>query len=204
MIRIAAATLAALLVTGIAQAAQTLTVLGTDDIFAAGLATAPLSAGGGGTLPSSIAVVAGQTIHVNATGTISCCSGTMPSGPDGFATNPFGGAGSHITNSTGSAVGNYDDSSAFSLAGVFLGGAASTPFRIGSSGSFVVPVGATRLYFGIPDGYGFNGPSAAYGDNSGSFSVTVGVPEPTSWALLVAGFGVVGMVARRRRTTVAA
>jgi hypothetical protein len=32
----------------------------------------------------------------------------------------------------------------------------------------------------------------------------VAVPEPASWALLVAGFGVVGAMARRRRTAVAA
>lgn len=31
-----------------------------------------------------------------------------------------------------------------------------------------------------------------------------GVPEPASWALLVAGFGIVGAAARRRRSTVAA
>lgn len=30
-----------------------------------------------------------------------------------------------------------------------------------------------------------------------------GVPEPAAWALMVAGFGLVGMATRRRRTTVA-
>lgn len=40
-----------------------------------------------------------------------------------------------------------------------------------------------------------------------SFTVATpapGVPEPAAWALLVAGFGVVGIAARRRRTVVAA
>jgi hypothetical protein len=30
------------------------------------------------------------------------------------------------------------------------------------------------------------------------------VPEPASWAMLIAGFGLVGAAARRRRTVVAA
>ena len=35
-------------------------------------------------------------------------------------------------------------------------------------------------------------------------AATGAVPEPESWALLIAGFGLVGAVARRRRTAVAA
>jgi hypothetical protein len=38
------------------------------------------------------------------------------------------------------------------------------------------------------------------GDNIGSVSANVAlVPEPASWALLIAGFGLVGAAARRRR-----
>ena len=36
------------------------------------------------------------------------------------------------------------------------------------------------------------------------FSFQVGVPEPASWAMLITGFGVVGLAARRRRTAVTA
>ena len=32
----------------------------------------------------------------------------------------------------------------------------------------------------------------------------LGVPEPASWAMLIAGFGLVGASQRRRRTSVAA
>ena len=39
---------------------------------------------------------------------------------------------------------------------------------------------------------------------NGAGSVVGGVPEPTTWALLVGGFGLVGVAARRRRTVVAA
>jgi hypothetical protein len=35
-------------------------------------------------------------------------------------------------------------------------------------------------------------------------SLVVGVPEPESWALLIVGFGLVGVAARRRRTAVSA
>ena len=39
---------------------------------------------------------------------------------------------------------------------------------------------------------------------NGAGSVVGGVPEPTTWALLVAGFGFVGATARRRRSAVVA
>ncbi len=35
-------------------------------------------------------------------------------------------------------------------------------------------------------------------------SLTLGVPEPASWAMLIAGFGLVGVASRRRRTVIAA
>jgi hypothetical protein len=35
-------------------------------------------------------------------------------------------------------------------------------------------------------------------------SFSYGVPEPSEWALLIVGFGLVGAVLRRRRTAVAA
>ena len=44
-------------------------------------------------------------------------------------------------------------------------------------------------------------------DFNGSITYTIGagaVPEPASWALLLAGFGLTGAVARRRRTAVSA
>lgn len=42
---------------------------------------------------------------------------------------------------------------------------------------FIAPVGATRLFFGIPDGFAFNGPPGAYDDNDGAYRITVGVNE---------------------------
>jgi len=43
--------------------------------------------------------------------------------------------------------------------------------------SFRAPVGATRLFLGIPDGFGFNGPPGAYDDNDGFYRVHIGVNE---------------------------
>lgn len=42
---------------------------------------------------------------------------------------------------------------------------------------FVAPVGATRLFLGIPDGFGFGGNPGAYDDNDGSYQVLLGVNE---------------------------
>ncbi len=47
-----------------------------------------------------------------------------------------------------------------------------------------------------------NGVDFAWVDGVGSVSaVTVSVPEPANWALLIAGFGMTGAVLRRRRAT---
>jgi hypothetical protein len=70
--------------------------------------------------------------------------------------------------------------------------------------TFIAPAGATRLFLGIPDGFGFVGAPGAYDDNDGSYQVVIGVnevptiPEPSSLAL-VFGAALAGLVARRRR-----
>ncbi|HBB34955.1 MAG TPA: PEP-CTERM sorting domain-containing protein [Cyanobacteria bacterium UBA8803] len=68
---------------------------------------------------------------------------------------------------------------------------------LGSSGTqiFKAPEGSTRLFLGIPDGFGFVNSPGAYEDNDGSFNVTVNVEDPTpvpepSAAL---GLGIVGL-----------
>ena len=58
-----------------------------------------------------------------------------------------------------------------------------------------------QLHFGVGDGN--------FGDNSGAYRITVAnVPEPASWAMMIAGFGLVGAAARvsarRRRVAIAA
>ncbi|MDQ7012269.1 MAG: PEP-CTERM sorting domain-containing protein [Planctomycetota bacterium] len=63
---------------------------------------------------------------------------------------------------------------------------------------FVVPTGATRVFFGLADAGFFTGEPTGYADNEGAFAADVSfnvVPAPGSIALL--GFG--GLIATRRR-----
>ncbi len=59
---------------------------------------------------------------------------------------------------------------------------------------FVVPTGATRLYLGTHDGFGWY-------NNVGAYEVTISglVPEPQTYALMLGGLALVVAAARRRR-----
>lgn len=76
--------------------------------------------------------------------------------------------------------------------------------NLGDFQEFVTPVGATRLFLGIPDGFGFVGVPGAYDDNDGAYRVRLGInqlptiPEPVTATLGMMGLTVLGMVTRRR------
>jgi hypothetical protein len=42
---------------------------------------------------------------------------------------------------------------------------------------FTAPAGATRLFLGVPDSFGFNGMPAAYDDNDGTYTIRFGINE---------------------------
>jgi len=185
-----------------APEAGAVTVNATDDIFAAGLTsiTDPTANGGQGTLPQFVAVTPGVTFDVTASGTVVPSTGGLPTGPDGYVGDP-----ADISDSLSTGFGDYNDPNAFALAGVYTDAAGNAiadnqVFRIGASDRLAAPTDAARLYFGFADGFGFNGPSGFYADNSGSLQVSVSAaPEPSSWSLMILGFGGMGLAARRRR-----
>jgi hypothetical protein len=102
-------------------------------------------------------------------------------------------------NSGGLALTSYSPG----LGQIFWIGDGLTGTGIGAIQQFIVPTGATRLYLGTVDGFGwFN--------NIGTGVVTVdglsssGTPEPAAWALMIGGFGLAGASLRRRRRVAAA
>lgn len=70
---------------------------------------------------------------------------------------------------------------------------------------YIAPTGATRLFLGIPDGFGFVGAPGAYDDNDGSYRIRIGinsvpsdVPEPSSILTMLTGFALIGGLLRKR------
>ncbi len=210
---VSAALLAASL--GAAASAGAVIVDARDDIFLAGQSSVPTTGmvgdtsgywganpspggNGAGLLPVAINVAPGELLDITATGTVSCCYGGSPTnGPDG------GGLGGTANINGYGNVGAYTGPE-LGLVGVFNG--PSTPwniFLIGASDTFVVPAGATKLYLGTVDAYGFTGNPGWFNDNTGYFSVS-GVPEPSTWALMGLGvFGLGGALRAARRRQVA-
>lgn len=55
-------------------------------------------------------------------------------------------------------------------------------------------------YVTAASGFAYTGPVAGlFADSGGSQAFVIGVPEPAAWAMMLTGFGLVGLVARRRR-----
>ena len=67
-----------------------------------------------------------------------------------------------------------------------------------SNGTIFAPTGATELYLGTVDGWQWNNNVGGY-----NLSITAGVPEPATWAMLALGLGAVGFSLRMNRRTAA-
>lgn len=173
-------------------------------------AESPIYAGG---------VTGGMTLSfTGVTGGVSYAGGTPTDGPNGDAgylidTLSYEGV-STINNIAG-----FTNAPVDALVGVFLNSSQPTAnpapgvldfssptltpllqqiFFIGdgSLGAITVPTGATRLFLGTVDGFGWY-------NNTGAIDVTVNtlsaVPEPAAWTLMLAGFGGLGMAMRAHR-----
>ncbi len=194
--------------------------------------TNPPVGGQPGLVPTAINLNAGmgRVLTVTADGSAAFCGAGVCVAP-----TPDGPAiGGTSLNASGSISGIVAPTSGF-LAGLFLGpslpGAAPSALNFntltttfasvapavgqlffigdGLAGAlqqqFLVPDGATRLYFGIADGGSFVGNPGFYDDNVGTYRAVYSVsavPEPSTWALVATGLASLGAVgARRRRRT---
>ncbi len=166
---------------------------GRADVFSASMAVA--RAERGGVLPSRVTLPAGvRSIEHTATGQVGCGTGEPTSGPMG------GGCAGGSTNleSADGIAGLVDATRTQFLVGVFLAGqppataperldvapgqpgeaasrapALGQTFYLGADATTAVPPGATELYLGFADGWGFQGAPSYYADNTGGFRVTI-------------------------------
>ena len=175
------------------SASTTLTVSAQANIFGAGRSSPPAPAGRGpGKSPVLFALRRGATElrFSGGNGRATCCTALVPppySGPAGGSQLP---GGTKISAFGGLSGVELLDKQMF-LVGAFLGPGApngSGPptetmtrepalaqiFYVGAGPVSVdVPAGATRLFLGFADGFGFHGPAGHYDDNAGSVSITV-------------------------------
>jgi hypothetical protein len=179
-----------------ARKTTAVTVPATANIFGSGDSPLPAPApagGGGGTDPVAYALPpdAGLITFSGGSGSVTCCGG--------FSTPPYNGPagamplppGTTDIPAVGGISGVYVSDRQMFLAGVFLTGetagvspprtntltqvpALQQVFYVGAGPRTVgVPEGATQLFLGFADAFGFRGRAGYYDDNRGSVRINV-------------------------------
>lgn len=191
---------------GLMTSSEIKTVDGKSNIFAAGLTSVPAFKGGGGLLPIETDLTGDvSSVSFSATGLVNCCGNTPNSPPDGVSdlpptnVNNYNGiSGIKAPNAmmllgvflgSGLPSGTAPPILDFNTIGInfttlspklqqtfFIGDGVTSS---GTSQTFTVPIGATRLFLGIADAYDFSDDPSYYGDNTGSFKVTITLHTPT-------------------------
>jgi hypothetical protein len=172
--------------------------------FAAPINVAAAASGyvwpGSGSTPvlTDLGSFAAGTYSITASGTVELVPGTtFTMNPDGTPNSVVSASGYSYFNLGGSftADGHYGFAGAAGKIGALVGTLSATPtasdwFLIGYSKQLTLG-SAGHIYAAVNETYAVN--------DSGAFSVTVtAVPEPESYALFLAGLGLMGLVARRR------
>ncbi len=181
--------------------------------------------------PIKLTVTGGATLTFSASGSTSVDASCF-AGPDGgcygdesgFSPPPANGTYKGPSNaligvflpdgvtdvSVGPASLDFTDPANISLASqspllgqIFFIGDGLTDTGSGATQSFFAPAGATHLYLAVADSYGSSvgNPGELLVDFTGA---TLAVPEPSTWAMLIMGFGGIGLLARRRKGAPAA
>lgn len=181
-------------------AALAISGLGATSALASTLVAASNSA------PTSLGSFAAGHYHITATGSVDLAGGSaFTLHPDGTPVTSVTYPGYSYCNPSGCDYdtfgASYGPGGVGRNLGAVLGSLTSSPsgpadyFLIGNSTN-VVLASAGNIYAEVNDTF--------YPNNVGSFSLEVtAVPEPTMWALMLVGFGLMSTVLRRQRTTLA-
>lgn len=87
------------------------------------------------------------------------------------------------------------------LGQIFWIGDGLTGTGSGTLQQFTAPSGASRLFLGTSDGFGWYNNVGTIDVNIRQVSTSGSVPEPTSWAMMLTGFALLGTALRRSRRT---
>lgn len=172
-------------------------------------------------------VLAGHTLTFSATGGADNAGGSPAPTPDGYTGSLFDMTADYGTGISGAQQVNVSGLVGVFIGSGAPGGAAPAQLNsgvtfaslapgldqifwigdgltgdgsgLGSTQTFLAPSGATRLFLGTVDGFGWS-------NNVGNVSVMIndltgvgGVPEPSTWAMMILGFAGVGFMAYRRK-----